>query len=136
MTPEEQYTNSSFNNKTMKKFKYYAGLLLIASVAASVTNCSELYDDTAIKNITDLQSRVEKLETWCTRERTNQCPSGLVSALEANNYVTGFRPRQLIKLYHHFLQEQISPSTVRTVTEPKEPTSTPIIGVAKDTDGE
>ena len=77
----------------MKKFKYYAGLLLIA-VAASATSCGEDYDDTAIKNdISDLQSRVEKLETWCTTVNGQvSALQGLVTALEANDYVTGVSP--------------------------------------------
>ena len=56
----------------MKKFRHYA-LLLVMVMA--VFGCSKDYDDTAIKNdISDLQSRVEKLETWAP-------PSTLKSAL-------------------------------------------------------
>ena len=48
----------------MKKFRHYA-LLLVTAMA--VFGCSKDYDDTELKqDISDLQSRVEKLETWCT----------------------------------------------------------------------
>ena len=47
----------------MKKFRHYA-LLLVTAMA--VFGCSKDYDDTELKqDISDLQSRVEKLETWC-----------------------------------------------------------------------
>ncbi|MDC2613664.1 MULTISPECIES: PL29 family lyase N-terminal domain-containing protein [Bacteroides] len=72
----------------MKKFRHYA-LLLVMVMA--VFGCSKDYDDTAIKNdISDLQSRVEKLETWCTTVNSQiSALQVLVTALEANDYVTG-----------------------------------------------
>ena len=72
----------------MKKFRHYA-LLLVMVMA--VFGCSKDYDDTAIKNdISDLQSRVEKLETWCTAVNSQiSALQVLVTALEANDYVTG-----------------------------------------------
>lgn len=75
----------------MKKFRHYA-LLLVTAMA--VFGCSKDYDDTAIKNdISDLQSRVEKLETWCTTVNSQiSALQGLVTALEANDYVTGVSP--------------------------------------------
>ena len=122
----------------MKKFKYYAGLLLIA-VAVSVTSCGEDYDDTAIKNdIADLQSRVEKLETWCTTVNGQiSALQGLVSALEANNYVTGVSPTATNDGY----TITFSKSEAITIHNGKDGAKgadgiTPIIGVAKDTDGE
>ena len=122
----------------MKKFKYYAGLLLIA-VAASVTSCGEDYDDTAIKNdIADLQSRVEKLETWCTTVNGQiSALQGLVTALEANNYVTGVSPTATNDGY----TITFSKSEAITIHNGKDGAKgadgiTPIIGVAKDTDGE
>ena len=122
----------------MKKFKYYAGLLLIA-VAVSVTSCGEDYDDTAIKNdIADLQSRVEKLETWCTTANGQiSALQGLVSALEANNYVTGVSPTATNDGY----TITFSKSEAITIHNGKDGAKgadgiTPIIGVAKDTDGE
>ena len=122
----------------MKKFKYYAGLLLIA-VAVSVTSCGEDYDDTAIKNdIADLQSRVEKLETWCTTVNGQiSALQGLVSALEANNYVTGVSPTATNDGY----TITFSKSEAITIHNGKDGAKgadgiTPVIGVAKDTDGE
>lgn len=75
----------------MKKFRHYA-LLLVTAMA--VFGCSKDYDDTAIKNdISDLQSRVEKLETWCTTVNSQiSALQGLVTALEAKDYVTGVSP--------------------------------------------
>lgn len=75
----------------MKKFRHYA-LLLVTAMA--VFGCSKDYDDTAIKNdISDLQSRVEKLETWCTTINSQiSALQGLVIALEAKDYVTGVSP--------------------------------------------
>ena len=122
----------------MKKFKYYAGLLLIA-VAVSVTSCGEDYDDTAIKNdIADLQSRVEKLETWCTTVNGQiSALQGLVSALEAKDYVTGVSPTTTNDGY----TITFSKSEAITIHNGKDGAKgadgiTPVIGVAKDTDGE
>ena len=75
----------------MKKFRHYA-LLLVTAMA--VFGCSKDYDDTGLKqDISDLQSRVEKLETWCTTVNSQiSALQGLVTALEANDYVTGVSP--------------------------------------------
>ena len=75
----------------MKKFRHYA-LLLVTAMA--VFGCSKDYDDTELKqDISDLQSRVEKLETWCTTVNSQiSALQGLVTALEAKDYVTGVSP--------------------------------------------
>ena len=75
----------------MKKFRHYA-LLLVTAMA--VFGCSKDYDDTGLKqDISDLQSRVEKLETWCTTVNGQiSVLQGLVTALEAKDYVTGVSP--------------------------------------------
>ena len=75
----------------MKKFRHYA-LLLVTAMA--VFGCSKDYDDTELKqDISDLQSRVEKLETWCTTVNGQiSALQGLVTALEAKDYVTGVSP--------------------------------------------
>ena len=75
----------------MKKFRHYA-LLLVTAMA--VFGCSKDYDDTGLKqDISDLQSRVEKLETWCTTVNGQiSALQGLVTALEAKDYVTGVSP--------------------------------------------
>ena len=79
------------NNKTMKNFKHYA-LLLFVSVA--VFSCSKDYDDTELRSdVNDLKSRVEKLETWCNTANSQiNALQGLVTALEAKDYVTGVSP--------------------------------------------
>lgn len=60
----------------------------------AVFGCSKDYDDTELKqDISDLQSRVEKLETWCTTVNGQiSALQGLVTALEAKDYVTGVSP--------------------------------------------
>ena len=75
----------------MKKFRHYALLLVMAM---AVFGCSKDYDDTELKqDISDLQSRVEKLETWCTTVNGQiSALQGLVTALEAKDYVTGVSP--------------------------------------------
>ena len=75
----------------MKKFRHYA-LLLVTAMA--VFGCSKDYDDTELKqDISNLQSRVEKLETWCTTVNGQiSALQGLVTALEAKDYVTGVSP--------------------------------------------
>ena len=75
----------------MKKFRHYA-LLLVTAI--TVFGCSKDYDDTELKqDISDLQSRVEKLETWCTTVNGQiSALQGLVTALEAKDYVTGVSP--------------------------------------------
>ncbi|MCD8184664.1 MAG: hypothetical protein LUE99_18130 [Bacteroides sp.] len=48
----------------MKKIQSYAVLLLMA---LTVFSCGDDYDDTGLRNdISDLKSRVEKLEAWCS----------------------------------------------------------------------
>ena len=75
----------------MKQFKHYALLLV---VALAMFGCGDDYDDTALKNdISDLKSRVEKLESWCSTANTQiSALQGLVSALQENDYVTGVNP--------------------------------------------
>ena len=94
----------------MRKFKQFAIMLF---TALAVFSCGDDYDDTAIRNdIKDLQSRVEKLETWCTTVNSQiSALQGAVSALEANDYVTGvssveggytidFSKSESITIYH------------------------------------
>lgn len=119
----------------MRKFKHYALLLLIA-VMALTTSCGEDYDDTAIKkDIADLQSRVEKLETWCTTVNGQiSALQGLVTALEAKDYVTGVSPVE------NGYTITFSKSGAITIYNGKDGAKgadgiTPTIGVDKDTDG-
>ena len=75
----------------MRKFKQFAIMLF---TALAVFSCGDDYDDTAIKNdIKDLQSRVEKLETWCnTANGQISALQGLVDALNDKDYVTSVSP--------------------------------------------
>lgn len=75
----------------MRKFKQFAIMLF---TALTVFSCGDDYDDTAIRNdIKDLQSRVEKLETWCTTVNSQiSALQGLVDALNDKDYVTSVSP--------------------------------------------
>ena len=74
----------------MTKFKHLALLLLAAVVMFGCSN----YNDTELRNdVSDLQSRVEKLEAWCTTANGQiTALQGMVTALQANDYVTGVTP--------------------------------------------
>ena len=122
----------------MKKFRHYA-LLLITAMA--VFGCSKDYDDTAIKNdISDLQSRVEKLETWCTTVNSQiSALQGLVTALEAKDYVTGVTPvvEGSVTIGYTISFTKSAPVTILHGTNGKDGSDgiTPTIGVKADTDG-
>lgn len=117
----------------MKKFKHYA-LLLLAAI--TVFGCAKDYDDTELRNdISDLQSRVEKLETWCTSVNSQiSALQGLVTALEAKDYVTGVSPVE------NGYTITFSKSSAITIYNGKDGKNgidgvAPTIGVDKDTDG-
>lgn len=120
----------------MKKFKHFA-LLLLAAVL--VFGCSK-YDDTELRNdVSDLQSRVEKLESWCTTTNTQiSALQGLVTALEGNDYVTGVTPiiEGTKEVGYTITFTKSKPITIlhgKDGVNGKDGVS-PIIGVAKDTD--
>lgn len=126
------------NNKTIKNFKHYA-LLLFVSVA--VFSCSKDYDDTELRSdVNDLKSRVEKLETWCNTANSQiNALQGLVTALEAKDYVTGVSPiSEGEKEVGYTIM--FSKSGAVTIYNGKDGVKgadgiSPVIGVAKDTDG-
>lgn len=118
----------------MKQFRLYA-LLLLATVL--VFGCSK-YDDTELKNdVNDLKSRVEKLETWCNTANSQiSALQGLVSALEQKDYVTDVSPiMEGAKEVGYTIT--FAKSSSITIKHGKDGVDgvTPVIGIAKDTDG-
>ena len=73
------------------KLKHIAIILLAAT---GLWSCGNDYDDTELKNeLNDLKSRVEKLEEWSTKTNGQiSALQGAITALEANDYVTGVSP--------------------------------------------
>ena len=122
----------------MKKFRHYALLLVMAM---AVFGCSKDYDDTGLKqDISDLQSRVEKLETWCGTVNTQiSALQGLVTALEAKDYVTGVTPvvEGSVTIGYTIAFTKSDPVTILHGTNGKDGSDgiTPTIGVKADTDG-
>ena len=78
----------------MRKIKHYAIGLFAAIAATTMVSCGDDYNDTELRNeMSDLKSRVEKLEDWCKTTNTQiSALQGLVSALEAKDFVTGVSP--------------------------------------------
>lgn len=111
-------------------------MLLFAALA--MFSCGDDYDDTELRNdMNDLKSRVEKLETWCgTVNSQISALQGLVSALEANDYVTGVTPvmEGAVEVGYTI---NFSKSGSITIKHGKDGAdgSTPVIGVKKDGDG-
>ena len=134
MRNKNSHPNHLFNNKTMKKFKHLALLLLAAVV---VFGCSK-YDDTELKNnVSDLQSRVEKLEKWCdTANGQITSLQGLITALQGNDYVTGVTPvmEGTTEVGYTISFTKSQPITIMHGKDGANGV-TPIIGVAKHTDG-
>ena len=118
----------------MKKFRHYA---LLTFAAMAVFGCSKDYDDTELRNdVSDLKSRVEKLETWCTTANSQiSALQGLVTALEARDYVTGVSP------VTNGYTITFSKSGAITIYNGKDGAKgtdgvTPVIGVDKFSDGQ
>ncbi len=122
----------------MRKTKHYALLLI---VALAMFSCGDDYDDTALKNdISDLKSRVEKLESWCNTANTQiSALQGLVSALQENDYVTGVTPimEGAKEVGYTITFAKAKPITILNGKDGEKGTDgiTPIIGVKQDTDG-
>ena len=118
----------------MKKFRHYA---LLTFAAMAVFGCSKDYDDTELRNdVSDLKSRVEKLETWCTTVNSQiSALQGLVTALEAKDYVTGVSP---VTNGYTITFNKSDAITIYNGKDGAKGTDgvTPVIGVAKDTDGQ
>lgn len=116
----------------MKNLKLFA-LLLVA--AMTLQACSE-YDDTALrKDVDDLKSRVEKLETWCTTANSQiSALQGLVAALEEKDFVTGVTPvTEGAKVVGYTIAfTKSDPITIRNGEDGE--AQAPVVGVKKDTD--
>lgn len=121
----------------MKSIKFYA-MLLVAAVA--MWSCGDDYDDTALrKDVSDLQSRVEKLEAWSTTVNGQiSALQGLVNALEENDYVTGVSPITVDgKTGYTITFTKSDAITIFDGINGKDGAdgTTPVIGVDKFTDG-
>ena len=121
-------------------------LFLITAIICAVFcySCSKEYDDSALWNdLNSLETRVAKLEELCKQMNTNiSSLQTIVSALQNNDYVTGvtpitkdgkiigytitFKKSQSITIYHGADGKDGIDGTYGC---------TPVIGVAKDTDG-
>lgn len=122
----------------MKNFKHYALLLF---VVVAVLGCSKDYDDTELRNdVNDLKSRVEKLETWCNTANSQiTALQGLLTALEAKDYVTGVSPiiegaKEVGYTITFSKSDPISIYNGKDGAKGADGVS-PVIGAAKDTDG-
>lgn len=121
----------------MKNFKHYAWMLF---VAVAMFGCSKDYDDTGLRSdVNDLKSRVEKLETWCSTANSQiSALQGLVTALEAKDYVTGVSPivegaKEIGYTITFSKSGSISIYNGKDGAKGADGVS-PVIGVAKDTD--
>lgn len=113
-------------------------MLLVAAVA--MWSCGDDYDDTALrKDVSDLQSRVEKLEAWSTTVNGQiSALQGLVTALEENDYVTGVSPITVDgKTGYTITFTKSDAITIFDGINGKDGANgtTPVIGVDKFTDG-
>lgn len=122
----------------MTKFKHLA-LLLLAAI--TVFGCSSDYDDSGLKkDVSDLQSRVEKLEKWCeTANGQITSLQGLVTALQNNDYVTGVTSviEEGTEVGYTISFTKSSPITIMHGTNGTNGKDgvTPIIGVKQHSDG-
>lgn len=118
------------------------------------TACSDDCDDLR-RDVDDLRLRVEKLEDWCNTANSQiSALQGLVSALEANDYVTGVTPiTEGARETGYIIQfSKSGPITIHHGKDGANGTNgtngtngsdgkdginglTPLIGAAKDTDG-
>lgn len=122
----------------MRKFKHYALMLLAVAVAALATSCDNDYDDTELKNeVSDLKSRVDKLEEWCQGANLQiSALQGLVAALEAKDYVTGVSPvmEGSEVVGYTIIFSKSGPVTIKNGKDGLAG-ETPVIGVRQDSDG-
>ena len=117
----------------MKTIKYYT-MLLVATVV--MFGCSK-YDDSELRNdVNDLQSRVEKLEKWCETTNTQiSALQGVVTALEAKDFVTGVTPitEGSATVGYTITFSKSGAVTIKNGVNGKDGVA-PVIGVDKDTD--
>ncbi len=123
-----------FNQCTMFR-RGIAYMLSILFCIGGLSACNDDYDDTELRNdIENLEERVASLEAWQKSVNTNiQSLQSLVAALENENAITGVVP---------VIENDVEVGykiTFRTgdsiVIRHGKDGSTPLVGVAKDTDG-
>lgn len=116
----------------MRRISLYLMLLL----AAMIIGCDDGELAQLQKDVTDLKSRVETLETWCNTTNTQICAlRGLVTALEQNDYVTGVTPvvENSKEVGYTISFSKSNPITIRHGEKGADGV-TPVIGVKQDTD--
>ena len=116
----------------MKRINFCFTLLL----AVMIIGCDDGELVQLQKDVTDLKSRVETLETWCNTANTQICAlQGLVTALEQNDYVTGVTPivENSKEVGYTISFSKSNPVTIRNGEKGADGV-TPVIGVKQDTD--
>ena len=118
----------------MKKFN----LLILSVVICLMTACHDKLWDA----IDDLDSRVARLEELCKEMNTNiSALQTIVSVLQENDYISGIMPIEKggEVIGYTIMFGKHDPITIYNGEDGKDDangsSSTPIIGVAKDTDG-
>lgn len=111
-------------------------LCLTLLLAVMIIGCDDGELAQLQKDVTDLKSRVETLETWCNTANTQICAlQGLVTALEQNDYVTGVTPivENSKEVGYTISFSKSNPVTIRNGEKGVDGV-TPVIGVKQDTD--
>ncbi len=123
-----------FNQCTMFR-RGIAYMLSILFCIGGLSACNDDYDDTELRNdIENLEERVASLEAWQKSVNTNiQSLQSLVAALENENAITGVVPviENDIEVGYRITFRTGDPIVIRHGKDG----STPLVGVAKDTDG-
>ncbi len=123
-----------FNQCTMFR-RGIAYMLSILFCIGGLSSCNDDYDDTELRNdLENLEERVASLEAWQKSVNTNiQSLQSLVAALENENAVTGVVPviENNVEVGYKITFRTGDPIVIRHGKNG----STPLIGVAKDTDG-
>ncbi len=112
-----------------------AYMLSILFCLGGLSACNDDYDDTELRNdIENLEERVASLEAWQKSVNTNiQSLQSLVAALENENFITNVVPviENDVEVGYKITFRAGDPIVIRHGANG----STPLIGVAKDTDG-
>lgn len=117
----------------MRRINLCPVLLLVAMI---MFGCDDSELNQLKRDVSDLQSRVEKVESWCNTVNTQiSALQGLVSALEQNDYVTGITPviEDSKEVGYTISFSKSNPITIRHGEKGTDGV-TPVIGVKKDTD--
>ena len=127
--------------------------LLLSAVMILAVSCSESYDDSLIwEKLNDHENRITKLEEICKQMNTNITSlQTIVEALQNNDYVTNIAPITMdgkivgytitfsksgsVTIYHGKDGKDGANGTNGSDGKDGQDGYTPVIGVAKDTDG-